>query len=293
MRLAIIAIFLSLAVAAIVPARKAFTILPIEPAPRGTFIQSLRDWIVDTGVEVESQNAARKYFESGMNGSSEVLRELNIITCKYQRFSPFLYYLRANEKHQLKDHLGALKDYDLVLGLCPNGFPGNSCHFWKGDIFEFEFGDNEQAELEYTKFINSQAPNARAIFFNRGSVRQKMGKYREAIEDYTHYSKYIGGSLALGERAECYLAIGDKRAARADALKVIASKTAELKKNNYPCDFFERGKMRILIGDVESGKADLEITLKLLRKLEKTNKDADRQDFIRDVELRLGKLKGS
>lgn len=299
MRLALVVIFLSLAVAAIIPTRKAFTILPMERAPRGTFVQSLENWITDTRLEAQSQHAARNYFEGTLEGSSEsptTLRHLNQIISRHQRFSPFLFYLRARVKHQLKDYEGAVKDYNHFETIVPRSASHDSylfyCAFWKADIFEFEIVDNERAEIEYTKFINSGLRSAVNNYFNRGLARQKLGKHKEAIEDYSSYLKNMPSSVVcthtLSCRAECYEAIGEKAAARADAMKVIAETTKELQGNKNPHTHLELGKMRILIGDIRNGRADLEMALKLLRTLKKP--DGFDKELIAEVEERLEKL---
>lgn len=83
-------------------------------------------------------------------------------------------------------------------------------------------GDHASAEKLYTEAIESDPKNADA-YYNRGYERHMLGKYPEAITDYTKAIKLKNKNYPDGyvNRALSYEAMGDKQKATDDYAKAL------------------------------------------------------------------------
>lgn len=126
-------------------------------------------------------------------------------------------------------YLGAVYDFnnkpeDAIAALTKaiefqSGFEEQPFHL-RGIVY-LEKGNNEQAEADFTRVIESGywIPN---VFFNRGLARYRMNKWNLALEDFTEAIRLDPrDENAYYYRAYTYAQLGNQKSARKDAQKAI------------------------------------------------------------------------
>ena len=130
------------------------------------------------------------------------------------------YYERAVIYYKQGNHLEAEKTLDIVINLDPDSF---KAYNFKGNIYRMR-GELELAVIEYNKSISIDDTYAPS-YFNRGLVKNEMGDYRAAIEDFTEaISRYQDNRVeykaqAYWMRGEAFLMVGDTKMANRDKSK--------------------------------------------------------------------------
>lgn len=76
-------------------------------------------------------------------------------------------------------------------------------------------GDYKQSRLDWIDFCRIDTGNADGWFF-LASTEHRMGKYREAMEDYTHSLRIKKSAICLQERANLYLKMNKYKKAMQD-----------------------------------------------------------------------------
>jgi tetratricopeptide (TPR) repeat protein len=86
---------------------------------------------------------------------------------------------RGNAKHCIKDHYGALSDYNKAIGLYPNF----SEAYYNRGVAKHHLKDYKGALSDYNKAIELDSKNASA-YNNRGVAKSDLGDHQGALSDY-------------------------------------------------------------------------------------------------------------
>jgi tetratricopeptide (TPR) repeat protein len=130
-----------------------------------------------------------------------------------------LYSGRSEAYRFTQDYAKGIVDQDMAIQLDPTT-PRYARAILKG-----EAGDYKGAIADMTAFIDTLSPDARMGMYRfRGNMYQKAGAHQKAIEDLTLEIKLLEDMSmeVYRERAESYLALGNKVEAKKDLQAAIA-----------------------------------------------------------------------
>jgi tetratricopeptide (TPR) repeat protein len=127
-----------------------------------------------------------------------------------------MYAQRAFARQQLRDHVGALADYEQAIALEP---PMNQAqyHFHRGMCFAALEGHAEHAVMEHGKSIALFAEHP-GPFHLRGKLLVDLGRYEEALADFTQFLTMRAHPEVHQLRGYALLNLGRGREAIADLL---------------------------------------------------------------------------
>lgn len=128
------------------------------------------------------------------------------------------YIKRAWIYSKFKNDENANREYIRLIKNIPNSIEGNERMYW----FHKCVTEDYDTALKYiNKLIELTNGNKASYFYDRGSIFDEMGRYKEAIADYTKFVKSDDKNnyYAYFEMSDCYRAIGDKTKAKEAMLK--------------------------------------------------------------------------
>lgn len=102
------------------------------------------------------------------------------------------YTLRGHVYYELVRYEEAIADYTKAISLNPNS---PDVYYSRAYILYYELKDYESAILDLTESIKL-APNYGDSYAMRGHIYKKLGKFEEALDDYTE-------ACELGSRRSC------------------------------------------------------------------------------------------
>lgn len=180
------------------------------------------------------------------------------------------YSRRGAARFALKNHQGALEDYEMVLKLDPENLDAQNeikkLNQVLGSQKHVE-GQMEKivAEVPLTEAVKpkqlemeQQRRQEAVVQKDRGNAYFKEGKYEAAVECYSKGMEADATNVLLAaNRAMAYLKLERYAEAEEDCTKAIALD------NTYSKAFARRGTARVALGRLSEAKADFEQLLKL------------------------------
>lgn len=127
------------------------------------------------------------------------------------------YIKRARIYNEFNNREKANREYMRLVKNVPDSLKGNDmmAHFHK-----YVSEDYEKALNYINKVIELTNGEQVSYFYDRANILEKMGRYEEAIADYTKYVKSNEDNYsAYFELSYCYKAVGNKSKAKEAILK--------------------------------------------------------------------------
>ena len=151
------------------------------------------------------------------------------------------YLKRARIYGEFRNDDNVNREYIRLVKNVPNSIKGNEMIVW---FHRYVTEDYDTALKYINKLINLTNGDDVSYFYDRGSIFKKMGKYKEAIADYTKFVKSNAENNydAYFELSYCYRAIGDKAKEKEAMLKWDYS--YQKNKNKYKLTLAEIIKLR-------------------------------------------------
>ncbi|XP_026779620.3 RNA polymerase II-associated protein 3 [Pangasianodon hypophthalmus] len=179
------------------------------------------------------------------------------------------YSRRGAARFALKNHQGALEDYEMVLKLDPENLDAQNeikkLNQVLGSQKQEGKTENTVADVPRTEAVKptqleveQQRRQEAVVQKDRGNAYFKEGKYEAAVECYTKGMEADASNVLLAaNRAMAYLKLERYAEAEEDCTKAIALD------NTYSKAFARRGTARVALGRLIEAKADFEQLLKL------------------------------
>ncbi|KAF5907947.1 RNA polymerase II-associated protein 3, partial [Clarias magur] len=181
------------------------------------------------------------------------------------------YSRRGAARFALKNHQGALEDYEMVLKLDPENLDAQNEIKKLNQVLgsqkqeEGQMDKTEVAEVAVTEDvkpnqldIEQQRRQEAVVQKDRGNAYFKEGKYEAAVECYTKGMEADATNVLLAaNRAMAYLKLERFAEAEEDCTKAIVLDST------YSKAFARRGTARVSLGRLSEAKADFEQLLKL------------------------------
>jgi tetratricopeptide (TPR) repeat protein len=89
--------------------------------------------------------------------------------------------MRGSIHGESKDHTAAIRDFEVVIRLCPknpDGYLGRA-------MAKLELGDHAQADADYSEAIRLDPKAPFQVWFNRGVARSLRGDHGKAVADFS------------------------------------------------------------------------------------------------------------
>ena len=151
------------------------------------------------------------------------------------------YLKRARIYKDFNNDNNANREFIRLVKNIPNSVKGNEMMFrFHKNVTE----DYDIALKDINKLIELTKGQNGSYFYDRGSIFEKMGKYKEAIADYTKFTKSDSKNNyhAYFELSYCYRAIGDEAKEKEAMFKWDYA--YQKNKNQYKLTFAEKVKLR-------------------------------------------------
>lgn len=177
---------------------------------------------------------------------------------KYGRDEPYIYVKRGELKHDLKDYEGAIEDFTKEIELNPTYWiPYSDRAFSKRELELFESAiDDYSMAIElypdppYDPYI---ACRARLYF--------EVGNFDAAISDFT---SIVYGTSFHRHNHEMFIPLGKAQVKVDDLEGAIQTFTNDIDLHpNYGETYFERGKVYLLMNNIEAACADFQKAIAL------------------------------
>ncbi|KAF7694224.1 RNA polymerase II-associated protein 3 [Silurus meridionalis] len=178
------------------------------------------------------------------------------------------YSRRGACRFALKNHHGALEDYQTVLKMEPENFDAQNEIKKLNQVLgsqKREEAEKSESEVPLAEAVKpkqlepeQQRQQEAAVQKDRGNAYFKEGKYEAAVDCYTKGMKADDTNVLLAaNRAMAYLKLERYAEAEEDCTKAIALD------DTYSKAFARRGTARVALGRLSDAKADFEQLLKL------------------------------
>lgn len=175
------------------------------------------------------------------------------------------YSRRGAARFALKNHQGALEDYEMVLKLDPENLDAQNELKKLNQVLEEGQIKKMVSEVPLSESVKpnqleveQQQRQEAVVQKDRGNAYFKEGKYEAAVECYAKGMDADATNVLLAaNRAMAYLKLERYAEAEEDCTKAIALD------NTYSKAFARRGTARVALGKVSEAKADFEQLLKL------------------------------
>ena len=202
--------------------------------------------IAKTTATTADDYLAQARASSGIKGREQTVIRLAEQSLKLRETQEG-YFLRANAKNDLKDHQGAIADYNKAIAINPQA---DDASYYNRGTTKQHLKDYQGAITDYSKaiVINPQADDA---YYNRGLSKRLLGDYQGAITDY---SKAIvinpQADDAYHNRGAAKSRLGDYQGAITDYSKAIVINPQDADAYNW------RGVAKTMLGDYQAAIAD-------------------------------------
>ena len=202
--------------------------------------------IAKTTATTADDYLAQARASSGIKGREQTVIRLAEQSLKLRETQEG-YFLRANAKNDLKDHQGAIADYNKAIAINPQA---DDASYYNRGTTKQHLKDYQGAITDYSKAIVINPQDADAYNW-RGVAKTMLGDYQAAIADFNK-------AIAINpQHADAYYNHGLLKNKSGDHQGAITDYTKVIEINPQFADaYFERGIHKYNLKDYQGAIAD-------------------------------------
>ncbi len=191
--------------------------------------------------------------EGEMTGElQKVVPHLKFNQAEYHVDRGLAYYAIRQPEH-------AITDYSQAIAHAPT----IARAYYNRALVYHDRQDLSAAIQDYSQAIQHN-PNHAMAYGNRGNCYREMQDYPTAIQDYDQAIRLQPTAIDYYNRAEAYNLLGCQSRQRSHFQQAIADLSQVIALDpSYTIAYYKRGRLGIGIGDVETGRADLQQAIAL------------------------------
>lgn len=164
------------------------------------------------------------------------------------------YFDRGIAKEYLKDYKGAIADYTKAIAVDST----NPDNYYLRGLAKDKLKNYTGAIADFSKALALEPANA-DIYYYRGLAKATLKDFKNAIADFTEAIKSNSDRAA-----EVYAKRGWAKAQTQEYREAIEDYNKAISIDPFKSEYFlQRGNLKILAGQKESGNSDLDIYLKM------------------------------
>jgi len=244
----------------------------------GNFEDAIKDY--DTAIRL-GDDYAYVYFNRGnakddLGDKKGAIRDYNT-AIRFDLAYVDVYGYRGVAKANLGDKKGAIEDFNTVISLAP----GESLAYFNRGAVKADLGDKQGAIKDYDIAIRLDPAYVNA-YLNRGAVKADLGDKQGAIKDYDTAIRLKPQSDVLAivylNRGMAKADLSNKKGAIEDYDRAIYFDP------DFAKVYYERGLVKVAIGDLLEARIDFQTALKLARWKGDNSLKTNIEKSLRDLE---------